>query len=86
MQQAGVADYAVYDWTAVFAPAATPKDIQRKLALAIQRVMATPEVSARVAELGGVVFEGDQTRATAFIHDQAALWGNIIRENNIKPD
>ena len=86
VQQGGVADYAVYDWTAVFAPAATPKDIQRKLALAIQRVMATPEVRARVAELGGMVFEGDQARAAAFIRDQTALWGNVIRENNIKPD
>jgi len=48
--------------------------------------MAMPEVTARVAELGGVVFEGDQTRAAAFIRDQTALWGNVIRENNIKPD
>ena len=86
VQQGGVANYAVYDWTVVVAPAATPADIQRKISLAIQRVMATPEVGARVAELGGVVFDGDQARSAAFIRDQTALWANVIRENNIKPD
>src|SRR5437868_5516059 len=55
MQEAGVPGYDVYEWNAAFVPAATPAPIVGKLSDALQKVMTSPEVRQRVADLGGEV-------------------------------
>ena len=43
MAEAGVPSYEVYEWNAVFAPAATPAPIVQKLSDAIAKVMQSPD-------------------------------------------
>src|SRR5665647_155921 len=52
LQEAGVANYDVVSWNALFAPAATPPDIVKTLNQALQEILVEPEVRKRLLELG----------------------------------
>jgi len=55
MAEAGVAGYEVYEWNVLFAPASTPDAVVTKLAAALQKTLDSPDVKARIAQLGGEV-------------------------------
>ncbi len=86
LAEAGVPDYEVYEWNAIFAPAATPPEIVAQLSTALQKVMALPELRERVAASGGEVVATSPQQTAAFIRRQTEFWGAVIRKGNIKPD
>ncbi|MDB5957112.1 tripartite tricarboxylate transporter substrate binding protein [Ramlibacter sp.] len=83
MQEAGVPGYEVLEWNPVLAPAATPPAVRARLAAAIARAMADPEVLARVRALSGEVFGGGPAQAADFLNKQRALWAGVVRERKI---
>nr|WP_315595762.1 tripartite tricarboxylate transporter substrate binding protein [uncultured Cupriavidus sp.] len=86
MAEAGVAGYEVYEWNAAFLPASTPDAIVAKLSDALQKVMNSPEIRQRVAELGGEVVAAPPAEATRFIDTQTRLWAKVIKDGNVKPE
>lgn len=50
MKESGIADLDVFAWTGLFAPAGTPDDIVRRLADAVRRAVATPEMQKRLEQ------------------------------------
>lgn len=86
MQEAGVPAYEVYEWNAAFVPSGTPQVVVGKLSDALQKVMNSPEVKQRVADLGGEVVGAPQAEAARFIDGQARLWARVIREGNVQPE
>lgn len=83
LAEAGVKGAEIYEWNAVFAPAATPPAIVSRLASAFQRALDAPEVRQRVAQLGGEMQRTTPEQAQAFIEQQIALWGRIVKERKI---
>jgi tripartite-type tricarboxylate transporter receptor subunit TctC len=83
MDEAGLKGYEVLEWNPVLAPAGAPAPVRAKLAAAIRKAMADPEVLARVRTLGGEVFGGGEAEAAAFLTAQQALWGKVVRERRI---
>jgi tripartite-type tricarboxylate transporter receptor subunit TctC len=81
--ESGLAGYEVYEWNAIFAPAGTPAPAIAKLADAIAAAMQSPAVRQRVAELGGEAPGYGPVEAARFVHDQAELWGRVVREGHI---
>lgn len=81
--EAGLRGTEIYEWNAVFAPANTPEPVMRKLATAFQQALDSPEVKARVAQLGGEIQKGSPEQARKFIEQQTSLWGLVIRERKI---
>ncbi len=86
MAEAGIAGYEVYEWNAIFAPAGTPAPVVAKLADALARAMASPEVKERVAGLGGEIAGYGPKEAQKFIREQTELWGRVVKAGNIKVD
>jgi tripartite-type tricarboxylate transporter receptor subunit TctC len=86
MAEAGVPSYEVYEWNAVFAPAATPAPIVQKLSDAIAKVMQSPEVKEKVAGLGGEIFQGNAEAADKFIKAQMAEWAKLVKSGKIAVD
>ncbi len=86
MAEAGVPSYEVYEWNAVFAPAATPAPIVQKLSDAIAKVMQSPEVKEKVAGLGGEIFQGNSEAADKFIKAQMAEWAKLVKSGKIAVD
>jgi tripartite-type tricarboxylate transporter receptor subunit TctC len=67
----------------VFAPANTPDAVVNKLAAAFQYALESPDVKARIAQLGGDIQQGSPEQARKFLEQQINLWGRVIKERNI---
>lgn len=86
MEEAGLKGYEVLEWNPVLAPAGTPAPVRAKLAAAVRKAMADPEVLARVRALGGEVFGGGEAEAAVFLKSQQELWGRVVRDRRITRD
>jgi tripartite-type tricarboxylate transporter receptor subunit TctC len=86
MAEAGVPSYEVYEWNAIFAPAATPAPIVQRLSDAIAKVMQSPEVREKVAGLGGEIFQGNSEAADKFVKAQMAEWAKLVKSGKIAVD
>ena len=83
MEEAGLKGYEVLEWNPVLAPAGVPAAVRAKLAAAVRKAMADPEVLGRVRTLGGEAFAGGEAEAAAFRQAQQAQWGTVVRERRI---
>ncbi len=83
LAEAGVPGCEIYEWNAVFAPAATPEPVIEKISAALQKALNSPEVKARIAQLGGDMQKGTPEHAQQFIRQQMALWARVIKERGI---
>ncbi len=83
MAEAGVKGHEVLEWNPVLAPSGVTRAVQDRLAGAIRRAMADPEVLGRVRALGGDVFSG---APGPFLRDQRTLWAGVIKARGITRD
>lgn len=83
LSESGLKGTEIYEWNAVFAPANTPEFVMKKLATAFQQAIDSPEVKARIAQLGGEIQKGSPEQAKKFIEQQTNLWQRVIKERNI---
>lgn len=83
LSESGLKGTEIYEWNAVIAPANTPEPVMKKLASAFQQALESPEVKARVAQLGGEIQKGTPEQAKKFIEQQTSLWNRVIKERNI---
>lgn len=83
LAEAGVTGAEIYEWNALFAPSGTPDITIAKLSEAMQKAMETPEVKARIAQLGGDIQKGGPTAANDFVQGQMAQWAKLVKVKNI---
>ncbi len=86
LSEAGVKGAEIYEWNAVFVPAATPAAVVGKIASAFQYALDSAEVKQRIAQLGGEIQRTTPEQAQAFIEQQVSLWGRVIKERRISAD
>lgn len=86
MAEAGVPGYEVYEWNGIFAPGGTPAPVVAKLAEALGKAMAAPDVKERVATLGGEIAPQGPKEAEKFIREQTDMWARVVKAGNIKVD
>ena len=84
--EAGVPGWEVVSWQAVFAPAGTPKPIVQRLNAEIAGVMKTPEIQARLAEMGVEVGGGPPEQLAEFQKAEIAKWAKVVKAANVKPE
>ncbi len=85
MEEAGMPDFVVEQWQAVFAPASTPAAVIERLNTDIAKALQSPALIALAEQLGITLAGGspqalDQTRKADF-----DKWGKVIRDAGIKP-
>jgi tripartite-type tricarboxylate transporter receptor subunit TctC len=85
--ESGFAGFESYAWWGVFAPAGTPKPIIERFAAALGESLRDPHVSKLLTESLQITLRlgGPQEEAN-FLHEQMALWGPVVKENDIKSD
>lgn len=81
-KQAGLPEFQVSAWNALFAPKGTPKDILDKLTQALDEALSDPTTRNRLLELGGDIPDpsrrGQQALAT-LVKSEIEHWKPIIR-------
>ena len=81
-----VPGYAVESWYGLFAPAGTPPDVIAKLHDAARKGTETAAFRKMIEPEGLTVSAGSPADLDAYVRAQTALWGRIVKENNVKVD
>ena len=76
--------FEAYEWNGVFVPHGTPPDIVRKLNGTINEAIASPEVKQRFEQLNIETLPNTPDEFRAFVADQMARWGKVVKDANIK--
>ncbi|WP_291862862.1 tripartite tricarboxylate transporter substrate binding protein [Bradyrhizobium sp.] len=84
VQEAGVADYDVVSWNALFAPAGTPPEITTALNQALQEVLAEPDVKKRLLELGIEAKASTPEEISARLRSDIDKWREVIEKAGIQ--
>ncbi|MEJ8850762.1 tripartite tricarboxylate transporter substrate binding protein [Variovorax rhizosphaerae] len=73
-------------WYGLVAPAGTPREIVQKLSAASLQVVASKQMTDRLATLGGVPAPMGADEFTAYIKTEIPRWGQIIKQTGAKAD
>jgi tripartite-type tricarboxylate transporter receptor subunit TctC len=80
----GYPDLNLPGWGAMFLPAGTPAPIVDKYVQEIRRIVALPDVQARIFAFGYEPVANTNTEFAQFLQTDLQRWAKIARENNIK--
>jgi tripartite-type tricarboxylate transporter receptor subunit TctC len=81
-KEAGMPEYEVSAWNAVFAPKGTPKDVVARLSAALTQALSDGPTRKRLLDLGGVIPEGEERtpeHLTRFVAAEVARWTPILK-------
>ncbi len=87
LREAGVPHYPAYSWFGLFGPAGTPRPIQDRMAAAVQHALGDAAVAGRLEELGTPAMLGyGPDRFAAYVREETALWGPLVRASGATAD
>jgi tripartite-type tricarboxylate transporter receptor subunit TctC len=86
MAEAGFPEVEGATWTAVAAPAGTPKEIVGKLHDMIVGGLEQPEVKAKLAAMAYVPIGSSPRACEDFFKSELAKWGGVIKEAGLKQE
>lgn len=84
--EAGLPDFAVVAWHGVVAPAGTSDDVANTLYEATVEALQQPEVQERLANLGLSPVASTPADFTDFFMAEIDKWGQVVEENDIRPE
>ena len=84
--EGGFSDFPPGQWCGLWLPAGTPAVIVQRLHAETAKAIRTPEVQARLQELGGEVLMNSPAEFTAFLRSEHARIGELVREHKITAD
>jgi hypothetical protein len=73
-------------WFAIFAPAGTPKPVVDKLQVEITRILKTPEVNKKLADIGLETVGSTSDELLAYQRTEIAKWAKVVKESGAKAD
>ena len=72
-------------WYGLEGPANLPKQILLRLNSELAKILSTEGLKANFAKQGAVAQPGSAADfAAAFMRDESARWGEVVRKNDIK--
>jgi len=86
MAEAGYPQIQGDTWVGVMVPAGTPKDIVALLNREIAKIIATPDMQARLTELGYEPVASSPEEFARRIKTEIATWAGVIRAAHIKAE
>ena len=86
LAELGFPDTVADNWYGLLAPARTPAAIITKLHDAVVAAIDAPDVREKLVQSGAVPAPMSSAEFAAFLRDELARWGRVVRERNIKED
>jgi tripartite-type tricarboxylate transporter receptor subunit TctC len=86
LRQAGVKEIDASNWTALFAPKATPQPVIDKLNAEVVKILNMPDVKERFAGGGVVTIPSSAAELDARVKQEAERFRAIVQKANIRPD
>ena len=83
--EAGFPDFETLAWWGIFAPTGTPPDIIASMAKSVREILSEPAVAATLRDTQQMtLLLADAKDFGTFFAKQVSIWGQVVRENNIK--
>lgn len=82
--ESGYKGFEAVTWFGIASPAATPKDVVKRLNLAFNKAIESADVQQRLGAQGVYVSGGTPEAFTALIHDEITRWGAIVKSSGAK--
>jgi len=86
LQQEGVKEVDASNWTALFAPKATPQPVIDKLNAEVVKILHMPDVKERFAGGGVDTIPSSAAELDARVKQEAERFRAIVQKANIRPD
>ncbi len=84
--EAGLANFEVTTWYGVFAPAGTPRPVISRLNSELVRIMHAPEMHERLAAMATEPRTSTPEEFAAYLQQEIAKWGDVVRKAGLKAD
>jgi tripartite-type tricarboxylate transporter receptor subunit TctC len=85
MQEAGVPNFDVASWQALYAPAGTPPAIVSRMNAEVEKILATPEVAVKLDNLGLEHAPNTPAQFAEFNRAELVKWAKIVKDRKITP-
>jgi tripartite-type tricarboxylate transporter receptor subunit TctC len=82
----GLPGFDSASWVALVAPAKTPPPVLAKLREDVAKAIASPDIVARLHELGSEPGTAEEPRVRAFLDAETKKWAEVIRVSGAKAD
>jgi tripartite-type tricarboxylate transporter receptor subunit TctC len=86
MMEAGVADFEVVNYFALFAPPKTPPAIAQRLRDEIAKVVSTPDMVEQFAKQGMAPVANQPGEFAKYLQVELDRWSQVIKAAGIKPE
>jgi tripartite-type tricarboxylate transporter receptor subunit TctC len=80
----GIKGMEISLWYGLMGPAGLPQPIVQRLNAELAKILKTDEVRQNFASQGAFAEPGTPADYAAFMRDESARWGEVVRTNNIK--
>ena len=85
--ESGFRGFESYAWWGVFAPAGTPKPVIERFSKDLTAILREPNIAKNLSEnLQITMLLGGPEEERKVLAAQMALWGPVVKENNIKAE
>ena len=84
--EGGVRDFEAVAWFGVVAPPGTPRDITARLNTEIVKVLNQTDLKQRLTDGGSLVIANTPDEAGAFLKNEIARWGVVVKAANISAE
>ena len=86
ISESGLPGFDIGTWFGVFAPAGTPREIVTKLNTELIRILNTPNMKERLANLGAEPMGNTPEQFAAFIKSEIPKYAKVIKASGAKVD
>ena len=83
LNEAGLKGYDVTTWYGLLVPKGTPAAVRTKLYQTVSEILKSPDMIARLADLGAVAGGEPPEKFAAFIQAETAKWTKVTKEAGI---
>jgi tripartite-type tricarboxylate transporter receptor subunit TctC len=84
--EAGLKDFEVTTWYGIMTPAGTPRPIVSRLNAELVKIMHAPDVKERLAAMATDPLTSTPEEFAAYLKQEIAKWGDVVRRANLKAD
>lgn len=84
--ESGYKNFEAITWFGIVGPAGLPKDITARLNDEINKALKSPELRKRLSDQGADVAGSTPEQFAAYIRDETAKWGRVVKESGAKID
>jgi tripartite-type tricarboxylate transporter receptor subunit TctC len=86
LNESGLSGFEATSWFALFAPKGMPAEITEKLNAEVRSALSSPDVKARIEDLGGEVRLMSPDELMAYVHQEHEKWAKVVKISGAKAE